>query len=119
MGLLANRLFNCGLVECRDGCKMGDGSLHALLFALTFGGLDTDLLVILLEGGEILTGLGELSLYHTLSDVPMDEGTLGVHEIELVVNSGEDLSDGSGVGDHADGAHDLGEVTPGTTVGGW
>ena len=41
----------------------------------------------------------------------MDEGTLGVHEIELVVNSGEDLSDGSGVGDHADGAHDLGEVT--------
>ena len=41
----------------------------------------------------------------------MDEGTLGVHEIELVVNSGEDLSDGSGVGDHADSAHDLGEVT--------
>ena len=41
----------------------------------------------------------------------MDEGTLGVHEIELVIDSGEDLSDGSGVGDHADGAHDLGEVT--------
>ena len=23
--------------------------------------------------------------FHTLSDVPVDEGTLGVHEIELVV----------------------------------
>ena len=41
----------------------------------------------------------------------MDESTLGVHEIELVVNSGEDFSDGGGVGDHADGAHDLGEIT--------
>jgi len=87
------------------------GSLHALFLTLTFGGLDTDLLVILLEGSEILTSLGELTFFHTLTDVPMDEGTLGVHEIELVIDSGEDLSDGSGVGDHADGAHDLGEVT--------
>jgi len=48
----------------------------------------------------------------------MDEGSLGVHEIELVVNSGEDLSDGGGVGDHADSAHDLGEVTT-RDDGGW
>ena len=41
----------------------------------------------------------------------MDESSLGVHEIELVIDSGEDLSDGCGVGDHADGSHDLGEVT--------
>jgi len=47
----------------------------------------------------------------------MDEGSLGVHEIELVIDSGEDLSDGSGVGDHADGSHDLGEVT--TWNDGW
>ena len=47
----------------------------------------------------------------------MDEGSLGVHEIEFVVNSGEDLSDGSGVGDHADGSHDLGEIT--TWNNGW
>jgi len=47
----------------------------------------------------------------------MDEGTLGVHEIELVIDSGEDLSDGSGVGDHADGSHDLGEIT--TWDNGW
>ena len=47
----------------------------------------------------------------------MDEGSLGVHEIELVVDSGEDLSDGSGVGDHAAGSHDLGEIT--TWKNGW
>ena len=86
-------------------------SFHTLFLTLTFGGLNTDLLVILLEGGKILTGLGELTFLHTLTDVPVDEGTLGVHEIELVVDSGEHLSDGSGVGDHADGSHDLGEIT--------
>jgi len=41
------------------------------------------------------------------------EGSLGVHQIELVVDPGEHLCDGSGVGDHAAGAHDLGEVTAG------
>jgi len=87
------------------------GSLHAFLFTLTFGGLNSDLLVVLLEGSEILTSLGEFTFLHTFTDVPVDESTLGVHEIELVVNSGEDLSDGGRVGDHADGAHDLGEIT--------
>ena len=43
----------------------------------------------------------------------MDEGSLGVHKIELMVDSGEDLSDGSGVGDHAASSHDLGEITTG------
>ena len=45
----------------------------------------------------------------TLTDVPVDEGTLRVHEIELVVDAREHLSDGGGVRDHADRAHDLGE----------
>merc|ERR1712151_1136746 len=86
-------------------------SFHAFFLTLTLGGLDSDFFVVLLESGENLTGLGEFSLFHTLTDVPVDEGSLGVHEIELVVNSGEDLSDGGRVGDHADGSHDLGEVT--------
>merc|ERR1719506_1012412 len=47
----------------------------------------------------------------------MDEGSLGVHKIELVIDSGEDLGDGGGVGDHADGSHDLGEIT--TWDNGW
>ena len=47
----------------------------------------------------------------------MDEGTLGVHQVELVIDAGEDFSDGGGVGDHADGALDLGEVTAGDDGG--
>jgi len=43
----------------------------------------------------------------------MDESSLGVHEIEFVIDSGEDFSDGSGVGDHAACAHNLGEITTG------
>jgi len=47
----------------------------------------------------------------------MDEGSLSVHKIELMIDSGEDLSDGGGVGDHADGSHDLGKIT--TWNDGW
>mmetsp|Transcript_6627 Transcript_6627/g.12784 ORF Transcript_6627/g.12784 Transcript_6627/m.12784 type:complete len:469 (+) Transcript_6627:65-1471(+) len=89
-----------------------------LLLSLALGGLGSDLLVILLEGGKILTGLGELSLLHTLTDVPMDEGTLGVHEIELVVNARKSLGDGSGVGHHAHSALHTSQVTAGDDSGG-
>lgn len=41
----------------------------------------------------------------------MNKGSLGIHKIEFVIDSGEDFSDGSGVGDHADGSHDFGEIT--------
>jgi len=89
----------------------------AFLFAFTFGGLDADFFVILLEGGQILTGLGEFTLFHAFSDVPMNEGALGVHEIELVIDAGEHLSDGGGVGDHAASAHNLGEIAAGDDSG--
>merc|ERR1712227_296350 len=95
----------------------GMRSLHALLLGLGLSGLNADFLVVLLKSSEILTSLGELSLLHTFSDVPVDEGTLGVHKIELVVNAGEDLSNGGGVGDHAHGAQDLGKVTTGHDSG--
>merc|ERR1711934_906324 len=101
----------------RGEWRRDEGNLElitvALLLAFTFGGLDANFLVILLEGGQILTGLGEFAFFHTLTDVPVNEGTLGVHKIELVVDAGEDLSDGGGVGDHAAGALDLGKVTTG------
>jgi len=48
----------------------------------------------------------------------MDESALGVHKIELVVDAGEHLSDGGGVGDHAAGAHNLGEIAAGDDGGG-
>merc|ERR1712100_660632 len=103
--LLAKRSFYRRCVVAR---RME--SLHALLFALTLGGLNADLLVVLLEGSEILTGLGELTLFHTLTDVPVNEGTLGVHEVELVIDAREDLGNGGRVANHANRTHDLGQV---------
>jgi len=41
----------------------------------------------------------------------VDESSLGVHKVEFVVDAGEHFCDSSGVGDHADSAHDLSEVT--------
>merc|ERR1711988_32703 len=48
----------------------------------------------------------------------MDEGTLGIHEVELVVNAGESLSDGGGVGNHAHSTHDASEVASRHNSGG-
>ena len=48
----------------------------------------------------------------------MDVGALGVQEIELVVHSGPDLGDGGGVGQHADGTLDLGQISAGDDGGG-
>merc|ERR1719340_353805 len=73
----------------------------------------SDLLVVLLKSSHVLPGLGELSLLHALADVPVDEGTLGVHQVELVVKPGPGLGDGGGVGEHAHGALHLGQVPAG------
>jgi len=48
----------------------------------------------------------------------MDESSLGVHKIELMIKSGEDFSDGSGVSNHAASSHDLGKITTGDNSGG-
>merc|ERR1719322_2266055 len=76
-----------------------------------------DLLVILLKGSKILPGFGELTLLHTLTNVPVDKGPLGVHEVELVVKPGPGLSDGGGVREHAHGPTDLSKVSSGND--GW
>merc|ERR1712183_936505 len=83
----------------------------ALLLAFSFSSLNANLLVILLERSKTLPSLGELSLLHPFSDVPVDEGTLGVNEIELVVNAGEHLSNGGRIADHADSPHHLRQVS--------
>jgi hypothetical protein len=76
-------------------------------------GFGSDLFVILLKGSEILTSFGELTFFHTLTDIPVNEGTLGVHKIELVIDTGKDLSDGGGVGHHADSTLDLSQIAAG------
>jgi hypothetical protein len=84
--------------------------LVTLVAILALIELSTDLLVVLLERRQVLTGLRELTFLHTLTDVPVHEGTLGVHEVELVVDAGEHLHNTGGVGDHAHGTLHLGQV---------
>jgi len=90
----------------------------ALLIIFTsVHGIDAYFFVVLLESGEVFASFGKLSLLPTLSDVPVDESALGVHQIELVVESTPSLSDGSGVAEHADGTLDLGEIATGNDSG--
>merc|ERR1712151_1195926 len=59
----------------------------AFFFTFTLGSLDANLLVVLLQCGKVLAGLRELTFFHTLADIPMHEGSLRVHQVELVVNA--------------------------------
>ena len=77
-----------------------------------------DFLVVLLERGEVFASFGELPFLHAFADVPVNERTLGVHEVELVVDPREDLGDSRVVADHADGTLDFGEVGSGDNRGG-
>jgi len=45
------------------------------------------------------------------------EGALGVHEIEFMVETGENFSDTGGIGDHANGALHFGQVATGHNSG--
>ena len=92
-------------------------SVLLTILALGLHRVHADLLVIFLEGCHVLPGLGELSLLHALSNIPVDEGPLGVHQVKLVVKPGPGLGDGGGVGEHADSSLDLGEVSPGDNSG--
>ena len=75
--------------------------------------VETDFLVVLLKGSKVLTSLRELTLLHTLTDIPVHKGTLRVQEVELVVKTTPRGRNGSRVGQHAQTASDLGEVTSG------
>merc|ERR1712185_764235 len=66
-----------------------------LFLASTLSSFDANLFVVFLQSCEIFTRLGELTLLHTFSNVPMHEGTLGVHEVELVIDTREHLRNGS------------------------
>merc|ERR1719510_964761 len=69
-------------------------------------------------GSHVLPSLREFSLLHALPDVPVDEGSLSVHQVELVVQPGPGLGDGGGVGEHAHSSLDLGKISSGHH-GGW
>ncbi len=81
--------------------------------ALSLDGVHADLLVVLLESSQVLTSLGKLTLLHTLSNVPVDEGSFGVHQVKLVIKTSPGLGNGRGVGQHADSTLNLRQVTTG------
>lgn len=74
-------------------------------------GVRTNFLVILFKGGQIFTSFGEFTFLHTFADIPMNESTLGIHQIELVIKTSPGFSDGSGVGQHTESTLDSSEVT--------
>jgi len=79
------------------------------LFA--FDGVDSDLFVVLLQSSQIFSGLREFSLFHTFTDIPVNEGSLGVHKIELVVKSSPGFGNSGGVAQHANSSLDLGQIS--------
>jgi len=80
-------------------------------FALSLDGVHAHLFVILLQSCQVLTGLGEFTFLHPLSHVPVDEGSLGVHQVELVVQPGPSLGNRGRIGQHAHGTLDLGQIS--------
>ena len=91
---------------------------EVLLLAFALSSLGADLFVILLKGGKIFTSLREFTLLHTLTDIPVNESTLGVHEVELGIQTGPGFSNGGGVGEHANRSGNLGKITSGNGGGG-
>merc|ERR1719326_1710051 len=94
------------------GWRSTKSGLEGILLGLLIrGSVGEDIQVVLLEESKILTGLRELTLLHTLTDVPVDEGALGVHEVELGNETLlEDSADGNVVSDHADVTRGVGHV---------
>merc|ERR1739836_77146 len=84
--------------------------LVALLVISSLSRVKADLLVVLLKGGKIFPCLREFSLLHTLSNIPVDKGPLGVHQVKLMVKPGPGLSNSSGIAQHTDSPADLSKV---------
>ena len=87
--------------------------LLSIFLLLPLKRIHANLLVVLLESSQVLPGLRELSLLHTLPDIPVDKGPLGIHQIKLVIKPGPCLRDGGGVGEHADSSGNLSQVSAG------
>ena len=89
--------------------------LYSLVFFITVesGGVnrvDSHFLVVLLQSGHVFTSFREFALLHALANIPVDKRPFGVHQIELVVETGPSLGDCGCVRKHADGPGNLGKV---------
>merc|ERR1719317_1266923 len=78
---------------------------------LSFSRVKANLLIILLESSKILTSFRELSLLHSLSNIPVNKSSLGIHEVKLVVQPSPGFSNSCGIGEHTDCTRNLGSVS--------
>merc|ERR1719317_952755 len=69
---------------------------------LSFSRVKANLLIILLKSSKILTSFGEFSLLHSLSNIPVNKSSLGIHEVKLVVQPSPGFSNSCGIGEHTD-----------------
>merc|ERR1719317_487971 len=74
---------------------------------LSFSRVKANLLIILLKSSKILTSFGEFSFLHTLSNIPVNKSSLGIHEVKLVVQPGPGFSNSCGIGEHTDSTSNL------------
>ena len=91
-------------------CKRVRGLIFLFFLSLSIDRVDTDLFIILLKGGQILTSLRELALLHAFANVPMDEGSLGVHQVELMIKTSPGFGNRRRITQHTDGSLDLSQV---------
>ena len=91
--------------------KSRDLILFSFFFTFSLNRVNSNLFVVLLQGSQIFTGLRELTFLHALTDVPVHESSLGIHQVELVIETSPSLGNGSGVAQHAHGTLNLGKVT--------
>jgi len=81
------------------------------LLSLLIHGVDTNFFIIFLQSCHVFTGFRELTFFHTLSNIPMHESTLGIHKIELMIKTSPSFGNRSGVAQHAHCSLDLGKIT--------
>ncbi|GER37418.1 P-loop containing nucleoside triphosphatehydrolases superfamily protein, partial [Striga asiatica] len=86
-------------------------SIALILVLIPLSTLCTNLLIILLKRSQILPGLRELPFLHALTHVPVHKGPLRIHQVKLVVNPREHLSNTGRVRYHAHGPLHLCQVT--------
>ena len=82
-----------------------------IFFSSWRNGVHANFLVIFLQCCQIFTSLGELSFLHTLTHVPVNKSTLGVHQIKFVIQTSPGLSNGCGVTQHTHSALNLRQIT--------
>jgi hypothetical protein len=101
----------------RLACRLRPFLVLKTLLHLWLDSVTGNFFVILLQCRQVLTSFRELALLHTFADVPVNESTLRVHEVKLVVQTAPCLGNGRGVGQHADGAVHRSKFTARNTHG--